>query len=270
MAVTYEDVKTLAKELYDVESRPEKVKVALTKVGLVTALSKMGMNGSADKVVDVVAAMTTVAGLKEKKDAAMEIAAPYIAKAKDAEGRAELYEEFKSSETFATGKAKLNEKVVEPVTTKINAGKEFAAPYVASAKEYVDPYVAKLTELRNSERVESMITAFNQVRNKFCPPPPYLPATLTRRAAIAHRRMAYHTPYLRGCCQAAPNAAVPLIRCPSPCALEPAPLARPRRLAVVLPAVAPLGALAFGGACVRRRASTRRRRWPSCARRRST
>merc|ERR1719482_2387814 len=58
----------------------------------------------------------------------------------------------------------INEKVVEPVSAKIAAGKEFAAPYVTSAKEYTDPYVAKLTELRNSERVESMISAFQQAR----------------------------------------------------------------------------------------------------------
>merc|ERR1719408_924916 len=58
----------------------------------------------------------------------------------------------------------ITENVVEPVSAKLAAGKEFAAPYVASAKEKIDPYVAKLTELRNSERVESMIAAFQQAR----------------------------------------------------------------------------------------------------------
>merc|ERR1719258_89096 len=97
--------------------------------------------------------MTTVAGLLEKKDAAMEIAAPYIAKARDAEGRKELAEEIVATETFQSGKALLNEKVVEPVSARISASKEYAAPYVA-----------KLAELRNSERVESMIVAFQQAR----------------------------------------------------------------------------------------------------------
>lgn len=45
-----EAVKALANELYDVETRPAKVVDALTKVGFVAALSKVGVvNGEADK-----------------------------------------------------------------------------------------------------------------------------------------------------------------------------------------------------------------------------
>ena len=158
--LSYADVKVLAKELYDVESRPETVKSLLTKAGVATALEKLGMNGSTDKIMDVVASMSTVQGIKLKKEEVVEIAAPYIEKARAPEGRAELIEEIKSLESVAKGKAMLEEKVVEPVSVKIAAGKELAAPYVASAKEYADPYVAKLAELRKSERVESMMKAF--------------------------------------------------------------------------------------------------------------
>merc|ERR1719478_1404970 len=103
--------------------------------------------------------MSTVAGLMEKKDTVMEIAAPYIAKAKDAEGRKEIYEEIKALETVVDATAKvtevydekkeailtvysekkaivtekvdstkalITEKVVEPVTAKIEMGKELA------------------------------------------------------------------------------------------------------------------------------------------------
>merc|ERR1719238_1279987 len=163
--------------------------------------------------------MSTVAGLMEKKDTVMEIAAPYIAKAKDAEGRKEIYEEIKALETVVDATAKvtevydekkeailtvysekkaivsekvdstkalITEKVVEPVTAKIEigkgfatakyeAGKELAAPYIEKAqckaapylekgKELADPYVAKLIELKKSERVESMIAAFQSAR----------------------------------------------------------------------------------------------------------
>jgi hypothetical protein len=162
--VAFQDVKAYAAEIYDVETRPKKVADTLLSLGAEKVLAKVGLVENSEKIVGTVAAMTTVAGLLEKKDAAMEIAAPYIAKARDAEGRKELAEEIVATETFQSGKALLNEKVVEPVSARISASKEFAAPYVASAKEYADPYVAKLTELRNSERVESMIVAFQQAR----------------------------------------------------------------------------------------------------------
>ena len=70
----------------------------------------------------------------------------------------------------------LNEKVVEPVTAKIEKGKELAAPYIEKGKELADPYVTKLAELRKSERVESMIAAFQQVRTHTPPYPSRVPA----------------------------------------------------------------------------------------------
>ena len=225
------DVKAYAADVYDVEKRPELVKGALTKLGVETVLSKVGVvNGTAEKVLDIVAEMSTVAGLMEKKDTVMEIAAPYIAKAKDAEGRKEIYEEIKALETVVDATAKvtevydekkeailtvysekkaivtekvdstkalITEKVVEPVTAKIEIGKGFAtakyeagkeiatakyekgkelaapyiekaqckaAPYLEKGKELADPYVAKLIELKKSERVESMIAAFQSAR----------------------------------------------------------------------------------------------------------
>jgi len=165
MASSIAEYKAYAAELYDVETRPTKVAEALKTLGAEKVLSKVGLiNGKAEKVVTTLAAMSTVAGLLEKKDEAMEVAAPYIAKAKDAEGRKEIVEEVKALPIVITASEKLNEKVVEPVSARISAGKEYAAPYVASAKEYADPYVAKMVELRNSERVESMVTAFQQAR----------------------------------------------------------------------------------------------------------
>lgn len=85
-------------ELYDTEKRPAIIASALHKAGAEDALNRIGIvNGSAEKLVETVAAMSTVAGLMEKKDAAMELAAPYIAKAKDADGRKEIAEEVRSN-----------------------------------------------------------------------------------------------------------------------------------------------------------------------------
>ena len=91
------------------------------------------------------------------------------------------------TEKVDSTKALITEKVVEPVTAKIEigkgfatakceAGKELAAPYIEKAqckaapylekgKELADPYVAKLIELKKSQaRVESMIAAFQSAR----------------------------------------------------------------------------------------------------------
>jgi hypothetical protein len=163
--VALAEMRAYASELYDNEKRPALVEKALRLAGAEAALNKIGVvNGSADKVVTAVAAMTTVAGLLEKKAAAIEIAAPYIAKARDADGRKELRDEIVSLEIVQDGKTYVQEKVVEPISARLDKSKELAAPYVASAKEYADPYVAKLAELRKSERVESMVAAFQQVR----------------------------------------------------------------------------------------------------------
>lgn len=163
--VALAEMRAYASELYDNEKRPALVEKALRLAGAEAALNKIGVvNGSADKVVTAVAAMTTVAGLLEKKAAAIEIAAPYIAKARDADGRKELRDEIVSLEIVQDGKTYVQEKVVEPISARLDKSKELAAPYVASAKEYADPYVAKLAELRKSERVESMVAAFQQAR----------------------------------------------------------------------------------------------------------
>ena len=82
---------------------------------------------------------------------------------RDADGRKELAEELLAAQQ--SGQAILTDKVNGAVTKS----KELAAPYVAEAKKYTDPYAAKLAELRNSERVESMITAFQEART--CIPP---------------------------------------------------------------------------------------------------
>ena len=217
VALALADVRAYATELYDVETRPALVasalRLAVSKVGIDLADGK-----NAEKIISAVGEMTTVAGLLENKKAAMEIAAPYIAKARDADGRKELAEELAATQIVQEGKAMLSVKVVEPVsarisagkelaapyvssgkeyvssakeygTARISAGKEMAAPYVSSAKEYAAPYASKLTELRNSERVESMITAFQEVRRlrTHCArfPPPYLPRACTLPAAPA-------------------------------------------------------------------------------------
>ena len=151
-------VRTFATELYDVETRPQKVADTLLSLGADKVLSKVGLVDDADKIVTAVASMTTISGLIEKKESAMKLAAPYIAKVRDADGRKELKEDLVAAKQ--SGQAILTERVNGAVTKS----KEFAAPYVAEAKKYTDPYAAKLAELRNSERVESMITAFQEVR----------------------------------------------------------------------------------------------------------
>ena len=140
---------------------------ALVYLNAEKALSKVGLvNGSAEKVVEAVAAMTTISGLIEKKAELTEIAAPYIEKAKDAEGRKELAEQLVATQLVQDGKAMLDEKVVQPLQAKYTAGKELAAPYVTSVKESAtyQTSVKKLEEIRKSERVEKMIAAFQAAR----------------------------------------------------------------------------------------------------------
>merc|ERR1719359_2354699 len=110
--------------------------------------------------------MTTIEGLKEQTTYLSEVSAPYIAKARDADGRKELAAEAKElaapyvSSAKTSTKTMLDEKVLKPLDSKLNAAKEYAAPYVASVKERSAPYVAKLDEIRRSERVERMVAAF--------------------------------------------------------------------------------------------------------------
>ena len=166
---------TLA-QLYDTETRPELVKGALGYVGAGKVLGAFGLvNGSADAVVDTIASMTTVAGLLEKKDKAVEIAAPYVAKARVPEGRKEIVEEIKATAIVQGGKSVIDNRVLKPIESAVNgtkeytaakvtATKDFAAPYVATVKDKSAPYVEKLEEFRRSERVEAMVSAFQDAR----------------------------------------------------------------------------------------------------------
>jgi len=140
--------------------------------------------------VDVVAQMTTVQGLKEKTMEGYTVAKPYIAKARDPEGRKEIAVEIGAVKLVNDVKGKIDEKVLTPVgntvtagkeyvgdkvtgvqeyaAEKVNSGKEYVAPYVAAAKEKASPYVEtakeKYEKIRRSERVEAMITAFQEAR----------------------------------------------------------------------------------------------------------
>jgi hypothetical protein len=152
----------------DVEKRPQLVANALVGLGAEKVLERVGLAPTKDdatKFITAVSSMSTVAGVLEKKAELTELAAPYLAKARSgADGRKELAEELASTQLVKDGKTILDEKVIKPLEAKYIAGKEFAAPYVSSVKESSAPYVAKLEELRRSERVEAMITAFNAAR----------------------------------------------------------------------------------------------------------
>jgi hypothetical protein len=65
----------------------------------------------AEKAVTTLASLSTVAGLVEAKDAAVEAATPYVHKARDADGRKEIAEEVKVAATpyVTSGKAKLKQ-----------------------------------------------------------------------------------------------------------------------------------------------------------------
>jgi len=56
--------------------------------------------------------------------------------------------------------------VKETSAAKLEVGKEFAAPYIASVKETSAPYIAKLEEIRTSKRVEAMVAAFKDARER--------------------------------------------------------------------------------------------------------
>lgn len=184
-------VKSTVAELYDPSTRPELVKGAINYIGAPTVLNKIGIvNGSAEKVIDVVAQMTTIAGLKEKTKEGYTVAKPYIEKAKIPEGRKEIAVEIGAVKLVDDVKSAVDNRVFKPVGDKVNATKEFAsgkvnatkeyasgkvnagkeivAPYVAAAKEKSAPYVEKLEaeyeKIRRSERVEAMITAFQEAR----------------------------------------------------------------------------------------------------------
>merc|ERR1719359_1688458 len=64
--------------------------------------------------------MTTMEGLKEQTTYLSEVSAPYIAKARDADGRKELAAPDVSSAKTST-KTMLDEKVLKPLDSKLNA-----------------------------------------------------------------------------------------------------------------------------------------------------
>merc|ERR1712113_1261691 len=96
----------VAANLYDANTRPELVAQGLARCGAQRLLD--------EKSLAVVASMTTIAGFREHSAVLQEMAAPYIKKACDKDGRKELAE-------------MASEKVIKPT-------KEFATPYVAKLK----------------------------------------------------------------------------------------------------------------------------------------
>merc|ERR1712113_428047 len=119
----------VAANLYDANTRPELVAQGLARCGTQRLLD--------EKSLAVVASMTTIAGFREHSAVLQEMAAPYIKKACDKDGRKELAE-------------MASEKVIKPT-------KEFATPYVAKLK-------AKRAELAASKRYEQAVSALQAVR----------------------------------------------------------------------------------------------------------
>ena len=155
--MVFAELKESAMDLYnDVDSRPKKVADLLVSWGADKVLSRVGVTeAKAELVVQELSLLTTLSGLKEKKECLSEKVAPYIEKAGCPDGRMELIADTKS------GAIDLAAPYIEPY---VAAGKEFAAPYISSVKESSAPYVAKLEELRRSERVEAMFAAFKEAR----------------------------------------------------------------------------------------------------------
>jgi len=134
-------LKTTVTELYtDAEARPQRVADLLASAGANKLLSRVVDEAKAEKVVQYVAEATTYRGLSEKASVVREMAAPYIEKAGNADGRKQLLEETKE--------------LAAP----------YLAPYISSVKETTAPYMAKFEELRRSEKIEKMVEAFNDAR----------------------------------------------------------------------------------------------------------
>jgi hypothetical protein len=167
----------IATELLDVETRP-----ALVQSLSLTCLSKAGIaKNHSEQIAMIFSEISTVQGFMEKKVAAMEMAAPYLAKAKTTNGRQEIAAELAKLEVVKDSREYVSAKVVEPLSARLDATKEYAAPYVASVKQSAEPYVARIAEMRKSERVEKMVAAFKQASAA----PPSVPVSrprLPRRA----------------------------------------------------------------------------------------
>eukprot|EP00308_Calcidiscus_leptoporus_P022594 CAMPEP_0119357480 /NCGR_PEP_ID=MMETSP1334-20130426/5853_1 /TAXON_ID=127549 /ORGANISM="Calcidiscus leptoporus, Strain RCC1130" /LENGTH=361 /DNA_ID=CAMNT_0007371731 /DNA_START=64 /DNA_END=1149 /DNA_ORIENTATION=- len=119
----------IAAKLYDVETRPELIAQGLARWTPAQRLLD-------EKALALIASMSTYAGLKENSTVLQEMAAPYIKKACDKEGRKELAEIA-------------SEKVIKPT-------KEFAAPYVAKL-------ASKRAEIVASKRYEKAVSALHDL-----------------------------------------------------------------------------------------------------------
>lgn len=118
-------VKEITSQLYDAETRPGLVAKGLSKISLIEKYLDT-------KAVEYVASLSTIDGILECKRTATDLAAPYIAKACDKDGRKELFIEASELAT---------EKIYEPT-------KQYAAPYVAQSTEYLDTKVLQPIDSR--------------------------------------------------------------------------------------------------------------------------
>jgi len=133
----YEDVKS---NICDPNRRADFVAKGLVKIGAEKVLD--------EKSLQKVAALTTVAGLMEVK----EIAAPYIVKARDAEGRKELYVDGKeyAAPYIQEGVEMFEAKIVNPT-------KEYAAPYIASLQ-------SKRDAITSDKRFQKAVAGIQNIR----------------------------------------------------------------------------------------------------------
>ncbi|KAL3916220.1 MAG: hypothetical protein SGPRY_006916 [Prymnesium sp.] len=176
-------LKDLLQELYDEPAtRAKFVADYATALGAQKVLSPQH--------VEELATLSTVDGFKVKKQEFMELAAPYIAKAYQADGRKELVAEasdlasekvIKPATDYTVEKvAAIKVAAKEYATQKVDAAKDlasakifqptkdFAEPYINKSTEIAAPYIAKLenkrAEILASKRYEKAVAAIKQVR----------------------------------------------------------------------------------------------------------
>jgi len=185
-----EEFKSIVGELKEPEKRPKLVADYAAALGAEKVLSS--------ERIEELAALSTVEGLKSKTGELKEMAAPYIAKVYDSEGRKELVAEatdLASEKVLKPAKELASEKVLKPVSDKVEAvkvaskeyavekvdsvkeyatekvlkpTKELAEPYLAKSTELAAPYIAKMetkrAELVGSKRYEKAVAALQQAR----------------------------------------------------------------------------------------------------------
>lgn len=145
-------LRDLTVQLYDTKTRPGLVAKGLVSIGAEKYLDP--------KQIDLVASLTTVQALVEKGSELKPLAASLAAKAKNADGRAELV-------------VLANDKIFKP-TREVAA--PYVQPYVSSANEKIvkptielaAPYVAKLESSRaaimGSPRYKKVLESLQHVR----------------------------------------------------------------------------------------------------------